>query len=874
TTDLDGEAVNCVNVADPEWWEVQVGFKPADWNLDRVNYGYLPVPTGNSDAASFNCMTTLLVSDPRTGPATLQPQSGMPGTTLPIAGHTATQSVHRYPATTSTALTYAASGFSSSRVADLSLSNVNGNQDVMEDQANDFTYQLPVFTQFDATLTMDNQLTLTVKPTTCDSSSEIYFFGAGTDSDPYILSNGNDLNCLRQLVNGGITNSSSEAYAGKNYRLIDYANLTNFSITGDGWTPIGNTASPFSGSLIGCDGGTDCDNAGPSSIYGYKIESTDSLQGLFGVIKGATIANLLISGIVSGTDSVGGLAGQASASSTITNIMNYGNITGANSVGGIAGQVESSTVSNCYNQGDITGEKMVGGLVGTATGPGSDLTSIISAANAAENIKGDSLVGGLVGETRSGVSISNVYNSGNVSASDSLAGGITATLENSGIENAYNVGTISANQTYVAGIVPSSSNYQSNANYLNLGDVIGAGSLYGVADSSANGYRWQGVSSNSATFVPFSSTSSTNDPDGLPINCSILADQAFWTGTNSLYFTESEWDWTGLGSGTLPIPKGLSGLIIYDRPNYNCMTQITTDDPLNAPISSYYSDLIPVDNLPDGTSSVYRYQFFDYISAQTFSLGNEDHSTQSFQKYIKLITSDYLPQDTSKQFEVSSTEALPYTLNYTGTADETANLLQDTLVTVTTSDTPFKVTCDDGGEGKSAGIGQNYGTSGDPFEISDVDDLDCMRKLVNNNDWGFNQDGTTFTYREGDVYGSQTIGKYWKIIANEIDLSGYKSDTGWTPIGNASNRSFTGSVYAPGTDVAKISNLTINASSDTKLGLFGYVESGSFANLVLADVDIKAQSQVGGLIGYVASSLTASNILVSGTISSAECAIG
>jgi hypothetical protein len=67
---------------------------------------------------------------------------------------------------------------------------------------------------------------------------------------------------------------------------------------------------------------------------------------------------------------VGGIVGSAGA--TVKNCTNWGLITGNDSIGGIAGttknQTEGTTISNCYNYGTISGKNVVGGIVGLVLG--------------------------------------------------------------------------------------------------------------------------------------------------------------------------------------------------------------------------------------------------------------------------------------------------------------------------------------------------------------------------------------------------------------------------------------------------------------------------------------------------------------------------
>jgi hypothetical protein len=93
-------------------------------------------------------------------------------------------------------------------------------------------------------------------------------------------------------------------------------------------------------------------------------------------------------------------------------------------------------------------------------------------------------------------------------------------------------------------------------------------------------------------------------------------------------------------------------------------------------------------------------------------------------------------------------------------------------------------------------------------------------------------------------------GTYFKL-ANDIDLSGYPS---WSPIGKDPAHPFRGIFDG---DFKEIHGLKIDDPTLEYAGLFG-VMNGTAKNIVLVDVDIKAQLRVGALAGSVGGSGTAS----------------
>lgn len=107
------------------------------------------------------------------------------------------------------------------------------------------------------------------------------------------------------------------------------------------------------------------------SISGVKIKSSGSVQGIFRYVqKGGEIKNLKVDATLApggSKSNLGGICGINSGS--IVACTFYGNITGTNNIGGIAGQnTENGTISGCSAQGEILGEKCTGGICGSNKG--------------------------------------------------------------------------------------------------------------------------------------------------------------------------------------------------------------------------------------------------------------------------------------------------------------------------------------------------------------------------------------------------------------------------------------------------------------------------------------------------------------------------
>jgi hypothetical protein len=137
----------------------------------------------------------------------------------------------------------------------------------------------------------------------------------------------------------------------------------------------------------------------------------------------------------------------------------------------------------------------------------------------------------------------------------------------------------------------------------------------------------------------------------------------------------------------------------------------------------------------------------------------------------------------------------------------------------------------------NSGTGGGSGSEADPFLVYDVSSLQKV---------GSGTDGWTL-----DAHYMQTA---------DIDLA---SVSNWTPIGEEKSP-FTGSYDGNG---KTISNLKINAQTESIQGLFGYIDSGAVVkNVGLVNCTIVGSSAVGGVVGYNGNG-TVQNCYVIGNLS-------
>ncbi len=218
--------------------------------------------------------------------------------------------------------------------------------------------------------------------------------GEGTEANPYLINDVDDLVWLQEKVDE-LAQDGSTQFAGKYFKLTN-----NIDLSGINWNPIG-TMNVDHGSFKGVfDGG----NYTISNLY---VEQAGNGIGLFARTAGnAVIKNLKLNNVtVKSTDNsnyVGGLVGNAYASTKIENVHVSGNvyISGRGYIGGIAGHGyvvmdNVSVVATGDGQGNTKGLITstfwcAGGVLGYA---GEGATNIMNAH--VENVVVTSAAGGL-----------------------------------------------------------------------------------------------------------------------------------------------------------------------------------------------------------------------------------------------------------------------------------------------------------------------------------------------------------------------------------------------------------------------------------------------------------------------------------------------
>lgn len=312
------------------------------------------------------------------------------------------------------------------------------------------------------------------------------------------ISTADELKAFRDNVNSGNTYEGWYVYLANDITLDSSEEWEPIGLyPNDSPTPDSVNNKPFSGIFDGCN----------HKIDGIYINTTNKVQGLFGIVNNGKISNLEIgencninggigvAGLVgyiyncsiinncynkaningSGNND-GGVVGIAYTNCNIINVYNIGNIeTTGDMSGGIVGYADNNvSIQNSYNTGIINGGSDVGGIVGH-----SGRSILIESCYNAENITGKTQVGGITGnltELSEKTMIDQCYNTGNIKATDknlsgnSNVGGIVG-INAGNITNCYNTGIITGEYNNIGGLI--GLNRGTLKNGYNIGNVNG-----------------------------------------------------------------------------------------------------------------------------------------------------------------------------------------------------------------------------------------------------------------------------------------------------------------------------------------------------------------------------------------------------------------
>ncbi|XGI84730.1 GLUG motif-containing protein (plasmid) [Halorutilales archaeon Cl-col2-1] len=258
--------------------------------------------------------------------------------------------------------------------------------------------------------------------------------GNGTADSPYNITNVTEL----QAVAGDL--DANYTVAGD----IDASNTSSWN-GGDGFAPIGNETTPFTGSFDGS-------GYAITGLYINRSRESADGTGLFGrsgsgaMIENVSLADAEVNNPDDIEENIGGLVGYNEGTVNGTSVSGNvsGTVSGTYHVGGVVGQ-NTGSVDDSSASANVSGTERVGGLVGFNTGT-------VNSSDATGNVSGQDDVGGLVGENDGGA-VHSTYATGNVTGSSSNVGGLVGWNREGTVEQSYAIGDVSANDGQVGGLV-------------------------------------------------------------------------------------------------------------------------------------------------------------------------------------------------------------------------------------------------------------------------------------------------------------------------------------------------------------------------------------------------------------------------------------
>jgi flagellin-like protein len=361
----------------------------------------------------------------------------------------------------------------------------------------------------------------------CDVNGEtrtIDYTGDGTPASPYEISTLTELQCM---------NGDLDAHY-KITQNIDASGTSSWN-GGDGFEPIGGPSrGAFSGELdgrgnlvtgltinrpnedfVGLFGqmggfvqGVNMENAdvtGRDSVGAFAGQATGDIEGTFtagpsasvsgdrfvgglaGTVDGS-VTNAGSTASVSGsTEVVGGLIGSAGGSATVSASQAGGTVTGGDAAGGLIGS-SNGDVDASRARADVTGGNAVGGLIGSTSPAGDGPDPTVTKSFALGDVDGNGGVGGLIGDSTSDT-VTQSYAEGNVQGTNGVGGVIGGTFDGVTHQNVYASGNVSGGQN-VGGYVGNlrSQGGDQVTNVFALGSLSGSsvGGIAGATQDAGN----------------------------------------------------------------------------------------------------------------------------------------------------------------------------------------------------------------------------------------------------------------------------------------------------------------------------------------------------------------------------------------------------
>jgi hypothetical protein len=315
--------------------------------------------------------------------------------------------------------------------------------------------------------------------------------GDGSQGNPYQISNLSELFWISE---------STTRWA---YHYIQTADIdassTSLWFDGEGWNPIGNSSTRFTGSYDG----------GGYTIDGLSMnQPSHDYNGLFGYIyTDAELKNITLTNVdIMADEYTGALVGKM-YQSTVSNCMSSGSVeVDYRYVGGLVGWNDEGLIKGSSSSANVIGgtSGYTGGIVGY-----NDYGTIQDAFSTGAVSGVYDYTGGLVGHNYYGI-IQVCYSTGSVSSTDVYTGGIAGKSERGTIRYSYSTSNVdggSNNYTgglvgynyygkidkcyYDNGTITSTGNYTGGLvgqNYYNTGDLGYVTDCYSTGTVNGSGY--------------------------------------------------------------------------------------------------------------------------------------------------------------------------------------------------------------------------------------------------------------------------------------------------------------------------------------------------------------------------------------------------
>ncbi len=386
--------------------------------------------------------------------------------------------------------------------------------------------------------------------------------------------------------------------------------------TGSGFYPIGNRDHAFKGSYDG-------QNHRIDNLY-INNNVQNSFLGLWGVINGNTIENLIISGeilttVVSNSGIIGAIYNGNSILNNLINEINITSSVGTWSLGGIIGGLETNNnllIRHCVNKGNISNGNNTGGVIGINNG------TLIIEKSKNEGTVTNSIgkhTAGLVGRDNASTNITQIYkssNSGNVSLTTiqtdhTALGGIIGKANGEiTIENSSNSGTLyNANNGNTEEI-----------NY-NVGGLIGWCNIKCIINDSYNagnlvgGTRTGGIVGYSIHLIKLDKCYNTGN---ISSDASVRGSSTSVGGLLGFTASTSDGRYYILNSyniGTITSNQRASGLI-----GYNNYQSYIINSYNNGEINSYYAAGLTISNYKLYINNSYNIGTINSIESENYGL--------------------------------------------------------------------------------------------------------------------------------------------------------------------------------------------------------------------------------------------------------------